>query len=432
MKYTLKTFVSALAFVSVMSMTTSQASAQDLGFNIPDEDTVEAQKDARDNKAASQSIGRAIMDAFDLYEEEKIKEAILVLEDQDPSDGYDSAYLGRFLGNLYAADERLSDALRVLKDSVDQDVLGWSDQAAALKLVGQISLQEENYEQSLEYLKKWVQFTGERDPQVFLYMANAHYQMKNFEEIIPFAEASLQAAEKPEKNVYTLMMASYYERKMYPQAIDVLEEGLNKLPAVTTWWAQLAQFYMLEENLAKSLQTMEIAYMAGYLDTESQYKMLVQLYDNEGVPYKAATTMEKHVEAGDIEGTAKNYASMANSFHRAKSLDKAVSWYQRAAEAASDDDNKGEYYRKQGNLMLLNEQYIAATDPLKKALDYLERSEEGRVYMSLAEAYFYGGDYRQAMRYVDEAATFDGQRRSARSWKGYIKSTAERKGIDLD
>lgn len=432
MKYTVKTFVSALAFASVMSMTTVQASAQDLGFNIPDKETVEAQKKARDNKAASQSIGRAIMDAFELYEEDEIKEAIAVLEDQDPDPGYDSAYLGRFLGNLYAADERMADALQVLKSAVDQDVLGWSDQAAAMKLVGQISLQEEKYEQSLEYLKQWVQFTGERDPQVFLYMANAHYQMKNFADIIPFAEASLEAADKPEKNVYTLMMASYYERKMYPQAIEVLEEGLDKLPEVTQWWPQLAQFYMLEENLGKSLQTMEIAYMAGYLDTESQFKMLVQLYDNEGIPYKAASTMEKHVEAGDIEQTAKNFGTIANSYHRAKELDKAVSWYERAAEATNDNDDKGEYYRKQGNLMLLNEQYIAAATPLKKALDYLGRQDEGRVYMSLAEAYFYGGDYRQAMRYVDEAATFDGQRRSARSWRGYIESTAKRKGIDLD
>ena len=142
MKYTVKTFVSALAFASVMSMTTVPASAQDLGFNIPDKETVEAQKKARDNKAASQSIGRAIMDAFELYEEEKIKEAIAVLEDQDPDPGYDSAYLDRFLGNLYAADERMADALKVLKNAVDQDVLGWNDQAAAMKLVGQISLQE--------------------------------------------------------------------------------------------------------------------------------------------------------------------------------------------------------------------------------------------------------------------------------------------------
>ena len=46
-------------------------------------------------------------------------------------------------------------------------------------------------------------------------------------------------------------------------------------------------------------------------------------------------------------------------------------------------------------------------------------------------ALFYGGDYRQALTYVNEAAKFDNQRRSARSWKGYIQSTAKRKGVDL-
>ncbi|MDV6317155.1 hypothetical protein [Idiomarina sp. HP20-50] len=432
MKYTAKAFVSALAFISVMLTTSVPAKAQDLGFNIPDKETVEAQKKARENKAASQSIGRAIMDAFELYEQEKIKEAIAVLEEQDPEPGYDSAYLARFLGNLYAADERMGDALRILKDAVDQNVLGWNDQAAGLKLVGQISLQEEKYEQSLEYLRKWVQFTGQRDAGVFEYMANAHYQLKNFAKIIPFARASMAASEEPNKNIYNLMMASYYERKMYSDAIRILEEGLNKLPEVTSWWPQLAQFYMLEENYGKSLQTMEVAYLAGYLDKENQYKMLVQLYDNEGIPYKAAATMEKHIEAGDIEDTAKNYATVANSYHRAKELEEAVAWYGRAAELSDDAEDKGEYYRKQGDLMILNQQYIAATDPLKKALDFLARDEEGRIYMSLAEAYFYGGDYRQAMRYVDEAATFDGQRRSARSWKGYIQSTAKRKGIELD
>lgn len=430
MNYLAKTFVSALAFISVMSMTTVQASAQDLGFNIPDKETVEAQKKARKNQTASQSIGRAIMEAFELYEEEKLNEAIAVLEEEEPSEAYDKAYLARFLGNLYAAKERMGDALRVLKGAVDRDILGWSDQAAALKLVGQISLQEEKYDQSIEYLRKWVQFTGEKDPKVFLYMANAYYQKKEFAEIVPFAKAALKHGD-PDKNVYTLMMASYYERKMYSDAIGVLEEGLDKLPEVIQWWPQLAQFYMLEENLAKALQTMEVAYLAGYLDKESQFKMLVQLYDNEGIPYKAARTMEKHVEAGDIEQSAKSFATIANSYHRAKTLDKAVDWYQRAAEAAEDADDKGEYYRKRGNIMLLNEQYIAAAKPLKNALDYLDGRDEGRVYMSLAEAYFYGGDYRQAMKYVNQAAKFDGQRRSARSWKGYIQSTAKRKGIDL-
>ena len=67
----------------------------------------------------------------------------------------------------------------------------------------------------------------------------------------------------------------------------------------------------------------------------------------------------------------------------------------------------------------------------QNALDYAQGDDKGRIYMSLAEAFFYGGDYRQALTYVNEAAKFSNQRRSARSWKGYIQSTAKRKGVDL-
>ena len=431
MKAAMKTFVSALAFASVLA--TTPVAAQDLGLDIPSKETVEAQKKNRKNQAAGQSTGRAIMDAFELYEQEQLQEAIAILEEEYPDldPGYDQAYMGRFLGTLYAQDEQTKRALDILKNSADQDILGWNDQAAVLKLVGQLALQEERYDMSIDYLTRWLEFTGDLDPQILTFVANAYYQKKEFAEVVPFARAALNNSEEADKNIYTLLMASYYERKMYPQAIEILEEGINKLPGVTQWWPQLAQFYMIEENYDKSLATMEIAYLAGYLDKENQYKMLVQLYDNSGIPYKAAVTMAKHIDNGDIEGTAKNFATVANSFHRAKEFDEAVAWYLRAAEAAEDADDKGEYYRKRGNLLMLNEQYAEAVAPLRRALDYLEGADEGRVYMSLAEAYFYSEQYPEALRAVNRAAEFDGQRRSARSWRGFIQSTAERKGVKL-
>lgn len=434
MKAAMKTFVSALAFASVLAAVPAAAQQNDLGVQIPSKETVEAQKKDRKNQAAGQSTGRAIMDAFELYEQEQLQEALAILEEEYPEleqGTYDRAYMGRFLGTLYAQDEQIDRALSILKNSVDQDVLGWNDHAAALKLVGQLALQEEQYEMSISYLKDWLQFTGKLDPQILMFIANAHYQLKEYAEIVPFAREALLRSDKADKNIYTLLMASYYERKMYPKAIDILEEGLNKLPEVTTWWPQLAQFYMIEENLEKALSTMEVAYLAGYLKEENQYKMLVQLYDNEGIPYKAATVMAKHIDSGDIDATADNFATVANSYHRAKEHADAVRWYKRASDATDDAEDKGEYLRKQGTLLMLDEQYIAATEPLREALDYLEGRDEGRVYMSLAEAFFYGGEYRQAMRYVNRAAEYDGQRRSARSWKGYIQSTAKRKGVNL-
>lgn len=430
MKTVMKAFVTALAFGLVVA--TAPVAAQDLGLDLPSKETVEAQKKARKNQVASQRVGRAIMDAYEMYEQEQLSQAISLLEEEIvDSEGYDRAYLGRFLGTYYAQAERVSEALPLLKEVVDADVLGWSDQAAVLKMVGQISLQEEKYEQSVDYLQQWMEFTGELDPNVLFYIANAYYQQKEFAKIVPYAEAALKYADEPKKDYYTLLMASYFERKMYDQAIATIEEGLDVLPETIPWWPQLAQMYMLKENLPKALQTMEIAYLAGYLKEENQFKLLVQLYDNEGIPYKAATTMLKHIQSGDVEGTAKNYSTAANSFHRAKEFAEAAKWYGKAAELTDDREDKGEFLRKQGNLLVQNEQYVAATTPLKGALDLARGDDKGRIYMSLAEAFFYGGDYRQALTYVNEAAKFDNQRRSARSWKGYIQSTAKRKGVDL-
>ena len=161
MKAAMKTFVSALAFASVLA--TTSVAAQDLGLNIPSKETVAAQKESRKNQAAGQSTGRAIMDAFELYEQEQLQEAITILEEEYPDldqGTYDRAYMGRFLGTLYAQDEQIERALDILKSSADQDVLGWNDQAAVLKLVGQLALQEEQYDMSIKYLSRWLEFTG--------------------------------------------------------------------------------------------------------------------------------------------------------------------------------------------------------------------------------------------------------------------------------
>ena len=77
MKTVMKTFVTALAFGLVVA--TAPVAAQDLGLDLPSKETVEAQKKARKNQVASQRVGRAIMDAFELYEQEQLQAAITML-----------------------------------------------------------------------------------------------------------------------------------------------------------------------------------------------------------------------------------------------------------------------------------------------------------------------------------------------------------------
>ncbi|EKE82848.1 tetratricopeptide repeat protein [Idiomarina xiamenensis] len=430
MSMNLSKLLSAMVLASSLALTPVIANAAIDYSKIPSAEQVEAKKQARGGKALSERVGRAIMGAYELYEEEKINEAISELEDISTSATYDEAYVSRFLGNLYAGAERFDEAIASLKKAVAPDVLSFTDHGAALRLLADLSLQAEQYQQALEYYGKWLMFTGNRDPEIFTRIANAYYQLEQYADVIEPADLAIEYYEEPNQNPYIMKMASYYERKMFPQAIQTLEAGINAIPGNTKWWPQLGQFYMLNEQYDKALQTMEIAYLAGYLDTENHYKMLVQLYANNNVPYKAGQVMEKHLKNGDIEKTATNYASAANSYHIAKEFDEAAELYGKAAELADNREDKAEYYRKQGNILLLNEQYVAAADPLMKSLDNgYERP--GSVYMSLAEAFYHAGDFRRALNYANKAADYDNTRRNARSWAGYIRAAAERKGVKL-
>lgn len=427
----LSMLLSASVLCGVLAAGMPVANAQDINYNLPTAEQIQQRKDNRRNLTVSERVGRRIMSAFELYsEQEDIKGAIAELEAVEPREAFDQAYVDRFLGNLYAADDRIKDAYARTTRAADADVLGWSDQASALKLAADLSLQVEDYRAALKYYEKWLQFTGEYNPDVFLRIANSFYELKQFEKVIRPADLAIQYYEEPNKNPYVLKVASYYERKMYSDAIDVLEAGLAVIPGEKNWWNQLGMIYMLEEKLDKALQTLEIAYLAGYFDKESQFKALVQLYSNNGIPYDSARLMVKHLNSGDIEKTARNYQNAANNFEMAREYSRAAEMYALAAELTDDREDRADYYRRKGTAHLRAEEYPQAAQAYLQALDQ-GYDEPGKIYMSLTEAYFYQNKFSDALKYVKEAQKYEGERRNARSWESYIRSKASNLGVSL-
>ena len=61
--------------------------------------------------------------------------------------------------------------------------------------------------------------------------------------------------------------------------------------------SQLGTFYMMEDQYAKALQTMELAYKQGYLEKESEIKALAQLYATNEIPIKSAQLQETYIGA---------------------------------------------------------------------------------------------------------------------------------------
>ncbi|MCW8092889.1 tetratricopeptide repeat protein [Alteromonas sp. ASW11-130] len=371
--------------------------------------------------------GKKVQRAFEAYNEDRVDEALQILMDIESSDEFDKAYVNRFVGNLLAAREGEGNrALNRLTSAVEPKVLNDLEHAQTLKLIGDLSMQEEKYSEAIKWYNKWMDFTCKEDPDVYTRLAQAYYEAKQIAKIIEPADKAIALYDEPNKNPYVLKMTSFYERKMYPETVKVAEELVSLFPEEPKWWTQLGLFYILIEEYKKSLGIFEIAYNNGWLTKENQIKQLAQLYASNGIPYKAARLMEKHLKEGLVEDSATNLAAVANSFHQAKNYDTAANFYGKAAAKSSDPD----HYKKQGTLLIVAEDYKNAVVALENALERGAK-DVGKIHFSLMEAHFYLGNFKKAYEYAEMAKKDSSIRRNANAWVPYIKEKAKNRGITI-
>lgn len=378
-------------------------------------------------KLVGQSVGKKVQKAFEAYNEDRIQEAVDILSEVETDDEFDSAYVGRFLGNMLAGMEGNGQkALGYLVDAAEPKVLNDTEHASLLKLVGDLSMQEKEYLQAVDYYEKWMTFTCKEDPDVYTRMAQAFYESKKWAEIVAPADKAIATYKKPNKNPYILKLQAFYERKMFKEATGVAEQLVINFPEEPRWWSQLGFFYLSSENYSKALSAFEIAYNAGFLKKKSEIQALSQLYGVVGIPHKAAEILKKHIDSGLVERTKDTLARVANAHHQARDYKSAAKVYGEAAKLESDP----EMYQKQGTLLLIAEDYKGAIRAFKSALDN-GAENVGTLHYSLMEANFHAGDYKQAYVHVKEAKKDRTVRRNANAWIPYIETKAKNNGIRL-
>jgi len=371
--------------------------------------------------------GKKVQKAFEFYNLDQVDEALGVLYEIDSSDDFDKAYVERFIGNLLAAQEgQGTKALGYLVNSVEPKVLNDLEHSQTLKLLGDLSMQENKYTDAIKWYNAWMDFTCKEDADVYTRLAQAYYESKQLDKMIEPADRAIALYDEPNKNPYVLKLTSYYERKMYPQTVAVAEDLVRNFTEEPRWWTQLGFFYLLVEDFKKGLSTFELAYNQGFLKKDSEVKTLSQLYQTNGMPYKAAKVLEQGVKSGLIAEDADMLASIANAYHQAKNYKTAANIYAKAAAKSSDP----EHYRKEGTLLLVAEDYKGAIKALENAL---ERGAEdpAKIHFTLMEANFYAGDFRAAYAHVLEAKKDRSLRRNASAWEPYIKEKAKNRGINI-
>jgi len=386
------------------------------------------EKNRRPSQLVSAPVGKKIQKAFEAYTAEDIDGAIVILKDIKAKKDFDKAYVARFIAVMYATKgSNEKEAIYYLKIAIASDILNEGDHGDALKLLGDLQMQTKDFKSALANYYAWMAFTSKNDGNTWVKISQAHYELKQLGKmIVPADKAIVAFGDKPNQNPYILKLTSYYERKEYKKAIKVLETVILIFPENNTWWIQLPMFYLLDENYPKALQTLDLAYKQGFLDKESQIKTLANLYSSTEAPYKAARLLEKHIASGLVKRDDKNISTLANAWHAAQHVGTAAKYYGELAKMT----NKAKYYRKQGMLLKQDEQFLKAILALEKSL-YLGVKNKGRIYISIAESYFYLEEYKKAHIAINKAMKDPKSRKAAKGWQGFIEDTARRKRVAI-
>ena len=346
-----------------------------------------------------QKVGKKVGKALEAYNTDLIDEALEILYEIDTSNKFDRAFTDRFIGNLLATQNgKAEQSIEYLKRAVAPNKLNDSEQVGTIKLIADLSLQEEKYDSAIKSYQQWLDLTCKEDFDVYFRMANAYYQTQRYAEIIAPINKAIALADKPNKTAYALKMTSYYNRKMYKETIEVQEETVRIFPGDKAQWSQLGFFYMLVEDHKKALSTFEIAYSKGFLTKSAEIKALSQLYSMNNIPIKSALILEKHVKSGLVKKDERMLTSIASSFQQAREFSEAADYYGQSALMASDPD----LYQKQGMVYYAMEKYSDAIIALQKALDG-GSDKKGAIHLAMMQANFDKGDFRAAFKHVKEA-----------------------------
>lgn len=103
----------------------------------------------------------AVSDAFQIYQNGKIDEAILALKEIKTFTIYETAYVSRFIGVLMAmSGQHNLQAITYLEQATEQAILKHDDHIESLKLLADLQLQEAQYSDALQSYNSWLKLSG--------------------------------------------------------------------------------------------------------------------------------------------------------------------------------------------------------------------------------------------------------------------------------
>ena len=158
------------------------------------------------------------------------------------------------------------------------------------------------------------------------------------------------------------------------------------------------------------------------LEKDSELVTMAQLYMQAEVPYKAATLLEKEMEAGRVAKNAKNYRLLSQAWMLAMEDERAIPALQEAARLSDD----GELDVRLGNTYLNLAKYDECIEAVRAGIRKGGLKSSDNANISLGMCLYNKRQYQAAIEAFRAASRSQRSRRTSQQWIRVIEADVER------
>ena len=312
---------------------------------------------------------KAMFDAFNA----KDTATVLATADRLIADPEANAYEKSASARLAGASQLNTDNARAqayLQKALEFDGLTNNEHFEAMYLVAQLQVQQQQYDQGLATVERFMSETGTRTPEALALKGNALYRLKRY----PDAEAALKeaigAGPDPRPEWIQLLIGTYADMGK-PEEAGKLAERIGAAGAGDDAQSQLnlAATYMQAGQDDKAIAILEKLRAAGQLTGEQDYKNLVAMYANAGGREKdVIQVVNEGLDKGILKPDHGTYTALAQAYWFTDQSEPAIEAFKKAAPLAPNGETYLNLARALNNAGRAEEAKEAARQALAKGV----------------------------------------------------------------
>lgn len=379
-------------------------------------------------QAVSKEVYDQITKAQELVDAKDYQGALKMLNrlyNPDKLTEYEQANVLNYIGFVYYNMEDVPNAITTYRrmtaiPSLEPQLLKQTTYTLA-----QLYTMEEDYQSALDMLDKWFVMETNPAPEAFILKAQNLYQIERYADMIPAIESAMDVARKREKEVkedwWVLLNFAYFREENYAKVRDIQKILLENWPNKRYWFSLAGAYTELGED-QNLIAAYDAAFTQGMLEKESEFVTMAQLYMQREVPYKAATLIEREMEAGRVDKSAKNYRLLSQAWMLSQEDAKAIPALKEAARLSED----GELDVRLGNAYLNISEYQECVAAVRSGLRKGGLKNPDNAQISLGMCLYNLKQYGEAKTAFRDASKTNRSRRVANQWISVIDAEVER------